>query len=1124
MAAVLKARDSELGRIVALKILPPEAARDHESVTRFRQEARAAALLDHDNIARVYSCGEDQGLHFIAFEFIEGENLRVLIDRRGTIPAGECVGYMIQVAAGLNHAAERGVVHRDIKPSNIVITPDGRAKIVDMGLARQLDANPANGGVTQSGVTLGTFDYISPEQALDPRRADVRSDIYSLGCAFYHALTGRPPVPEGTAAKKLHAHQHVEPLDPRQLNAHIPDELVAILARMMAKDVSRRYQSPTELIVHLKGLAERLKLSPEAVGHDSAVRALPAGQSALPQVPKLPLGWLIGVVAVVSAVAVFAITTGNPGSPSLPPPWATPQAKKDELPAIIAPGTGANPNHDGIVRTAEELADRLADPATKRVQLAPGVFDLSKLPVAVVFAGSDLELVGSVNPGTVLKVNPGPLNPGVSPPGSLTLSAKVSASVTGIRFEPPRDIGKGVNLGATLTLGGTGQVALSDCVFAADSATRSHGGNIRVFAGIWQVRADRCVFAPAGFGVQLPESRCDLTISDCGFGPHHSAVQIGDDTSRGENAGLRQGITVRLERSSFLLDPSSAVAWNPGAGREETGVQVIAEDCVFAPVPADHSFFSSLTTLRRPAVVRITAHNKEIQFSGQVGRKNAYYAVAPLALMVEDTTRYLSFDQCKVEKIPVQDAGAVTLAQRPWAETDPLHVLASRNDPWRAFRLKLTDPLLAADKVVILGAQFHSPTERIRRAYPNVSAWPIVFPKIPVVAETRKLVWQPDAKDDPLPPNTYANLAALLDKAQSGDEILIRYDGLLPLKATVELEKPRAVMGEFRLTFKPDKGYSPILTAPGGDKLDQTLFKLLNGEVAFEGVQFLLKPKVAQTVAAVTIVGGKTCAFKDCVFTLAEDDDSKAAVVVIADPAGVMKMDASRSTPDVKFERCVVRGKGRGVWVKAGRSVKADFEQSLTALDGPVYLADPGAEPNSVRSSLGFKRVTALVGGPVVELHGGKVGVMRASGLVPLDVYAEECLFAAVPGAGRSLVEIEGIDATEVASVLGWKVKADRYANFEVGAAAMTVRPGGEGTVPKDWNWDNWLTFSGEPPAAGKPVGRVTFENGPTALKELIALKPADVVVTAVNFPDLTGAKPTDAGATEKLPTPFVIE
>src|SRR5262249_46125512 len=213
----------------------------------FKQEARAAALLDHENIARVYACGEDQGLHFITFEFVEGINLRQMIDRRGTIPPGECVRYMLQVAAGLAHASQRGLVHRDIKPANIIIARDRRAKMVDGGWARRLDTNRVNGGVTQSGVTLGTFDYISPEQALDPRRADVRSDIYSLGCAFYHALTGRPPVPEGTAAKKLHAHQFEAPIDPRDINPQVPDGLAVVLAKMMAKDPTRRSQTPVAL-------------------------------------------------------------------------------------------------------------------------------------------------------------------------------------------------------------------------------------------------------------------------------------------------------------------------------------------------------------------------------------------------------------------------------------------------------------------------------------------------------------------------------------------------------------------------------------------------------------------------------------------------------------------------------------------------------------------------------------------------------------------------------------------------------------------------------------------------------------------------------------------------------------
>jgi len=225
------------------------------NVRRFHQEARSAAKLDHENVARVFYCGEDQRLHFIAFEFVEGENLRTILERRGRLPVGEALHYLVQVAAGLAHASRRGVVHRDIKPSNIIITPTGRAKLVDMGLARCLEPRSDN-DLTQSGVTLGTFDYISPEQALEPRDADVRSDIYSLGCTFYHMLTGRTPVPEGDRS------QEAAPPPARQagrsatVRARPAVEVVQILDRMIAKQPRDRFQSPEQL-VHLLLVAAR---------------------------------------------------------------------------------------------------------------------------------------------------------------------------------------------------------------------------------------------------------------------------------------------------------------------------------------------------------------------------------------------------------------------------------------------------------------------------------------------------------------------------------------------------------------------------------------------------------------------------------------------------------------------------------------------------------------------------------------------------------------------------------------------------------------------------------------------------------------------------------------------------
>jgi serine/threonine protein kinase len=1132
MAAVLKARDLELGRIVALKILPPESARDPENVNRFKQEARAAAKLDHDNVARVYACGDDQGLHFIAFEFVEGINLRQMIDRRGTIPPIDCVRFMIQIAAGLNHAAERGVVHRDIKPSNIVITPDGRAKIVDMGLARQLEAGSVNGELTHSGVTLGTFDYISPEQALDPRRADVRSDIYSLGCAFYHALTGRPPVPEGTAAKKLHAHQYTEPLDPRQINPSIPDELAAILARMMVKDPARRYQTPTELIAHLKGLVERLRLSPDLIGQDSAVQAVPASSSILPRPPRLQMGWVLAAAAVVVAVAAFAMSTGEFGPSPVAPPWGPQKpSEQPDTPHLPGTGTGQTAPADEVVRTPEALASKLGDPETKRVQLAPGFFDLTKLPAAIVFRGTSLELVGSVTPPTVLRVRYGYAGPNITPPaGSLSVIGAETLMVSGIRFEAAREADQGFAIGAALTAADVPQIVLTDCVFSAESTRRS--GAVMVSREGARVRAERCVFAPAAFAMCV-EDRCEVTVTDCGFGPHFSAIQIGDTPRMVLPEPKQQDVKIHLERSSFLLDPDSAVVSNPYPERGETGVEVTAAYCVFAPVPGPQAVGPPALfpggTLRRPVLIRAQNRPGDIHFTGE--RKNAYYGVAALSTPDGFGTKYLTFEQCKTDNMKIKDETATILTHRPWEATDPLAVLTT--DPWRAFQLNLKDPDVFTpessprDAPKVIGAQFDDPNGRTRwRAYPELLGGFPPIPKSPV-PDKRTLVWYPKAPEDAvLPKDTYPDLAFLLTKARNGDEILIHHDGPLPVER-VEI-KPRAgadTSAAFRVTFKPDIGCQPVLTAAGDEKLNQTLFLVHSGMARFEGLQFLLKPsrpKNAQRVAGAQLaVGAEGCSFADCVFTLAEEDAGAVAAVLVDDPDAVMTMVASgnKPAPKVKFERCVIRGKGRAVWVPVSRAVEVEATQSLLAIDGPIYLGEAGGKASGAKSSMKLNRVTAFLGGPIVELHGGKVGEMRASGLVPLEVHTDECLFAAVPGAGRSLVEFEGIDPAEAMKILPWSVEhANRYANFPDGFAAMLVRPATENTTPKELSWDQWISQVGE--KDGKPVGKVTFENAPSGLEKLASLSSADAVIKMVEFPDLTGAKITDAGAdTKTLPS-----
>ncbi len=225
---------NSLDRTVAIKVIP-FVSDDPDLQRRFRNEAQSAAKLDHPRIARVFDVGSHDEWHYIVFEYIEGTNIRDLVTKNGVLSIDEAVFNTSQLAGALQHAADRGIVHRDIKPSNVLIGEAGKIKLVDMGLARS-DNIDLSEDMTASGVTLGTFDYISPEQAHDPRQADLRSDIYSLGCTLYFMLTGSPPYPGGTMLQKLLSHGNAPPPDARELRPEVSDNLVAVIQKMLAKD------------------------------------------------------------------------------------------------------------------------------------------------------------------------------------------------------------------------------------------------------------------------------------------------------------------------------------------------------------------------------------------------------------------------------------------------------------------------------------------------------------------------------------------------------------------------------------------------------------------------------------------------------------------------------------------------------------------------------------------------------------------------------------------------------------------------------------------------------------------------------------------------------------------------
>ncbi len=331
MGAVFRATDTLLNRTVAVKVLSRDQGRDEETVKRFKNEAQSAARLDHENIARVYFVGEDDGWYFIVFEFIDGDNLRDLVEQRGPLPLEEALSITLQIAEALEHASRRDVVHRDIKPSNVLLTRAGRAKLVDMGLAR-LDPMGSTGELTASGVTLGTFDYISPEQARDPRTADVRSDIYSLGCTLFFMLTARPPFPEGTVLQKLLSHSSELPPDPRQFRPELPEDVTHVVSKMLAKKPTDRYQRSSDLIGDLLLLAERLGL--QAAMHGEPIWI--AADKQRFNVLERHLPWIVPIVVLMSFVFLVEPIWLEGDTPDIQVEYRKPQPSGADSPDVRA--------------------------------------------------------------------------------------------------------------------------------------------------------------------------------------------------------------------------------------------------------------------------------------------------------------------------------------------------------------------------------------------------------------------------------------------------------------------------------------------------------------------------------------------------------------------------------------------------------------------------------------------------------------------------------------------------------------------------------------------------------------------------------------------------------------------
>ncbi len=367
MGSVYLCEHKLMRRRVAVKVLPTAKAEDPSSLERFYREARAVAALDHPNIVRAYDIDQDDKLHFLVMEHVDGASLQEIIKKHGPMEILRACHYMRQAALGLQHAHEAAaLVHRDIKPGNILVDRNGIVKVLDMGLARFFNDEEDMLTKKYDENVLGTADYLAPEQATDSHAVDIRADIYSLGATFYFCLTGRTPFQEGTIAQKLIWHQTRLPKPIRSFRPEVPEGVVAVIDKAMSKDAAARYQSPLEMADALSDWtttpippppdSEMPKLSLAAMGapdNNNSFTGSPKPVS-VPPSPSPRKTWQV------PTPAPGVLPKQNP-APLIQPPSSAPPA------ARVAPAVAIAP----VARTAVPVKAQPSVNGTHRPAVAP---------------------------------------------------------------------------------------------------------------------------------------------------------------------------------------------------------------------------------------------------------------------------------------------------------------------------------------------------------------------------------------------------------------------------------------------------------------------------------------------------------------------------------------------------------------------------------------------------------------------------------------------------------------------------------------------------------------------------------------------------------------------------------
>jgi predicted Ser/Thr protein kinase len=303
MSSVYRARDTLLERHVALKVLHDQYTTDDDFVERFKREARAVAQLSHPNIVTVIDRVEDGGKQFIVFEYIDGENLKELVVRKGRLSVRDALEVALQVARGLAFAHQQGLVHRDVKPQNVLLNGDGQAKVTDFGIARTLTVD----GVTQTGTVMGTSNYIAPEQA-SGQPVDVQTDVYSLGVVLYELLAGDVPFPGDNFVSVAMKHVHEPPPNLLEVRKDVPLRVAAAIDRALEKDPANRFPTMDAFAAELEACLAALDSPGDVADGATIVSGAPVTAPRAPRRRKPVSRWAIGSIGLgVLALAAVII-------------------------------------------------------------------------------------------------------------------------------------------------------------------------------------------------------------------------------------------------------------------------------------------------------------------------------------------------------------------------------------------------------------------------------------------------------------------------------------------------------------------------------------------------------------------------------------------------------------------------------------------------------------------------------------------------------------------------------------------------------------------------------------------------------------------------------------------------